>query len=159
METIACRLQIQTHKPAFPNHLVAPQGLGSRDVAFMERLRNLAQEALTWEHLSDHQRLVWAAALELDVVPVQEMRVVLREAVGSNVAGQLGRAAFNGLFRVLDQYGPPFFSRYAILLTENENESSFSALSRPPFLCRIAGAASLVPGASEHHAKTSRPGP
>ena len=59
-----------------PNHLVAPQGLDSRDVAFMERLRNLAREALTWEHLSDHQRLVWAAALELDVVPVQEMRAV-----------------------------------------------------------------------------------
>ena len=38
----------------------------------MERLRNLAREALTWEHLSEHQRLVWAAALELDVVPVQE---------------------------------------------------------------------------------------
>ena len=65
-------------KPAFPNHLVAPQGLGSRDVAFMERLRNLAREALTWEHLSDQRRLVWAAALELDVVPVQEMRVVGR---------------------------------------------------------------------------------
>ena len=48
-------------------------GLDSRDVAFMERLRNLAREALTWEHLSDQQRLVWAAALELDVVPVQEM--------------------------------------------------------------------------------------
>ena len=41
----------------------------------MERLRNLAREALTWEHLSDHQRLVWAAALEMDVVPVQETTV------------------------------------------------------------------------------------
>ena len=38
----------------------------------MERLRNLAREALTWEHLSDRQHLVWAAALELDVVPAQE---------------------------------------------------------------------------------------
>ena len=38
----------------------------------MERLRNLAQVALTWEHLSEQQRLVWAAALDLDVVPVQE---------------------------------------------------------------------------------------
>ena len=44
----------------------------------MERLRNLAREALTWEHLSQHQRLVWAASLELDVVPVQEMRRVDR---------------------------------------------------------------------------------
>ena len=55
---------------------MAHPGLDGRDVAFMERLRNLAREALTWEHLSDHQRLVWAAALELDVVPVQEMRAV-----------------------------------------------------------------------------------
>ena len=38
----------------------------------MERLRNLAREALTWEHLSDQQRLVWAVALVLDAVPVQE---------------------------------------------------------------------------------------
>ena len=51
---------------------LAFRGLDGRDVAFMERLRNLAREALTWEHLSDQQRLVWAAALELDVVPVQE---------------------------------------------------------------------------------------
>ena len=51
---------------------VNAQGLDARDVAFMERLRNLAREALTWERLSDQQRLVWAAALELDVVPVQE---------------------------------------------------------------------------------------
>ena len=51
---------------------MARPGLDSRDVDFMERLQNLAREALTWEHLSDHQRLVWAAAVELDVVPVQE---------------------------------------------------------------------------------------
>ena len=51
---------------------MAHPGLDGRDVAFMERLRNLAREALTWEHLSDQQRLVWAAALEFDVVPVQE---------------------------------------------------------------------------------------
>ena len=48
------------------------RGLDGRDVAFMERLRNLAREVLTWEHLSDQQRLVWAAALELDAVPVQD---------------------------------------------------------------------------------------
>ena len=54
------------------------KGLDSRDVAFMERLRKLAREALTWGHLSDQQRLVWAAALELDAVPVQELRVVGR---------------------------------------------------------------------------------
>ena len=51
---------------------VAYQGLDGRDVAFMERMRNLAREALSWEHLSDQQRLVWAAALELDAVPMQE---------------------------------------------------------------------------------------
>ena len=48
----------------------------------MERLQNLAREALTWEHLSEQQRLVWAAALELDVVPVQETRVVGRVFLG-----------------------------------------------------------------------------
>ena len=62
----------------FPTICVASGGRESRDVDFMERLRNLAREALTWEHLSDQQRLVWAAALELDVVPVQETRVVSR---------------------------------------------------------------------------------
>ena len=62
-----------------PTIFVATGGLDSRDVAFMERLRNLAREALTWEHLSDQRRLVWAAALELDVVPVQEVRAVGRE--------------------------------------------------------------------------------
>ena len=58
-----------------PTIFLARPGPDNRDVAFMERLRNLAREALTWEHLSDQQRLVWAAALELDVVPVQETRV------------------------------------------------------------------------------------
>jgi len=47
-------------------------GPDERDAAFMERLRNLAQEALTWPHLGERQRLVWAAALELDAVPLQE---------------------------------------------------------------------------------------
>ena len=47
-------------------------GLDERDTAFMKRLRNLAQEALTWPHLGQKQRLVWAAALELDAVPIQE---------------------------------------------------------------------------------------
>ena len=44
----------------------------------MERLHNLAREALTWEHLSDQQRLVWATALDLDVVPVQETLVCVQ---------------------------------------------------------------------------------
>ena len=48
-------------------------GLDERDAAFMQRLRNLAQEALTWPHLGERQRLVWAAALELDAVPFQEL--------------------------------------------------------------------------------------
>ena len=47
-------------------------GLDERDAAFMERLRNLAHEALTWPHLGEKQRLVWAAVLELDAVPLQE---------------------------------------------------------------------------------------
>ena len=33
------------------------KGLDGRDAAFMEGLRNLAREALTWEHLSDQQAL------------------------------------------------------------------------------------------------------
>lgn len=49
-----------------------PQGLDARDVAFMERLRNAAREALTWPHLGEEQRKVWAAALTLDAVPVQD---------------------------------------------------------------------------------------
>ena len=48
-------------------------GLDERDAAFMQRLRNLAQEALTWPRLSERQRLVWAAALELNAVPFQEL--------------------------------------------------------------------------------------
>ena len=47
-------------------------GFDERDAAFMQRLRNLAQEALTWSHLSDQQRLMWATVLELNVVPLQE---------------------------------------------------------------------------------------
>ena len=47
-------------------------GLDERDAAFMQRLRNLAHEALTWPHLNGQQRLMWATVLELDVVPVQE---------------------------------------------------------------------------------------
>ena len=47
-------------------------GLDERDAAFMERLRNLAREALTWPHLNGQQRLMWATVLELDVVPLQE---------------------------------------------------------------------------------------
>ena len=47
-------------------------GIDDRDKAFMQRLRNLAQEALTWAHLGERQRLVWAAALELDAVPLQD---------------------------------------------------------------------------------------
>ena len=49
------------------------QGLDARDAAFMARLRTLAQEALTWSHLSQGQRLLWATVLQLDVVPLQEM--------------------------------------------------------------------------------------
>ena len=47
-------------------------GLDELDAAFMQRLRNLAQEALTWPHLGQRQQLVWAAALELNAVPMQE---------------------------------------------------------------------------------------
>ena len=48
-------------------------GLDERDAAFMQRLRNLAHEALTWPHLGEKQRLVWAASLELKAVPFQEL--------------------------------------------------------------------------------------
>ena len=47
-------------------------GIDDRDKAFMQRLRNLAHEALTWPHLGERQRLVWAAALELEAVPLQD---------------------------------------------------------------------------------------
>ena len=59
--------------PFLPDFLfsVSP-GLDERDAAFMRRLRNLAHEALTWPHLGERQRLVWAAALELEAVPFQE---------------------------------------------------------------------------------------
>ena len=54
------------------------QGSEERDVAFMERLRCLAREALSWAWLTPQQRLVWAAAIELDAVPLQESdRVVV----------------------------------------------------------------------------------
>ena len=54
-----------------PELPVSP-GLDERDEAFMERLRNLAHEALTWPHLGERQQLVWAAVLELDAVPLQD---------------------------------------------------------------------------------------
>ncbi|CAK9004982.1 unnamed protein product, partial [Durusdinium trenchii] len=41
-----------------------------RDATFMERLRCLAREALSWPFLTRRQRLVWGAALELEAVPV-----------------------------------------------------------------------------------------
>ncbi|CAE7948686.1 unnamed protein product, partial [Symbiodinium sp. KB8] len=44
-----------------------------RDEAFMERLRTLAREALTWHFLEDHQRVLWAAVLEFDAVPTQDL--------------------------------------------------------------------------------------
>ncbi|CAK9068627.1 unnamed protein product [Durusdinium trenchii] len=47
-------------------------GSEERDAAFMERLRCLAREALSWAWLTPQQRLVWAAAIELDAVPLQE---------------------------------------------------------------------------------------
>ncbi|CAE7240286.1 unnamed protein product [Symbiodinium microadriaticum] len=39
----------------------------------MERLQDLAREALTWPFLEDEQRLVWAAVLEFDAVPTQAL--------------------------------------------------------------------------------------
>ncbi|CAE7570386.1 unnamed protein product [Symbiodinium sp. CCMP2456] len=39
----------------------------------MERLRTLAREALTWHFLEDHQRVLWAAVLEFDAVPTQDL--------------------------------------------------------------------------------------
>eukprot|EP00930_Biecheleria_cincta_P013187 TRINITY_DN11894_c0_g3_i1.p1 TRINITY_DN11894_c0_g3~~TRINITY_DN11894_c0_g3_i1.p1 ORF type:complete len:1448 (+),score=185.85 TRINITY_DN11894_c0_g3_i1:104-4447(+) len=40
---------------------------------FMQRLRTLAREALSWAHIGSRQRLISAAVLTLDAVPVQEM--------------------------------------------------------------------------------------
>ena len=59
--------------PFLPHFLfsVSP-GHDDRDKAFMQRLQNLAHEALSWPHLGERQRLVWAAALELEAVPFQE---------------------------------------------------------------------------------------
>ena len=59
-----CTLSSSTRHP-----FSASPGLDDRDAAFMERLKDLAQEALTWPHLGEKQRLVWAAALELEAVP------------------------------------------------------------------------------------------
>ena len=52
-------------------------GLDERDAAFMERLRNLAREALSWRHLNGQQRLLWATVLELNVVPLQDRKLLL----------------------------------------------------------------------------------
>ena len=38
----------------------------------MERLNGLAREALSWTFLEDNQRLMWAAVLEFNAVPIQE---------------------------------------------------------------------------------------
>ena len=63
----------QFHSACARHSFSVSSGLDERDAAFMQRLRNLAQEALTWPHLGERQRLVWAAALELDAVPFQEL--------------------------------------------------------------------------------------
>ena len=44
----------------------------------MERLRGLAQEALSWTFLEAEQCLMWAAVLGFDAVPVQETGNVVR---------------------------------------------------------------------------------
>ena len=44
----------------------------------MERLRCLAREALSWAWLTPQQRLVWAAAIKLDAVPLQERGAPVR---------------------------------------------------------------------------------
>ena len=43
-----------------------------RDEAFMQRLRGLAREAMTWPFLEDQQRLKWAAVLHFNAVPIEE---------------------------------------------------------------------------------------
>ena len=62
----------QFHSACARHSFSVSSGLDERDAAFMQRLRNLAQEALTWPHLGERQRLVWAAAVELDAVPLQD---------------------------------------------------------------------------------------
>ena len=78
-------------------------------------------------------------------------------AAGSNVAGQLALAAPLLIACFGHRSGTGHILSPAMLFcTEHENEWRISALPHPPVLCRIAGAASLVPGAAEHHAKPSR---
>ena len=65
-------LTSRRHALAWGLPLPGIPGLDECDGAFMERLRNLAHEALSWPHLNGQQRLMWATVLELDVVPLQE---------------------------------------------------------------------------------------
>ncbi|CAE8620740.1 unnamed protein product [Polarella glacialis] len=71
MAQISCRqrhqqqLDLQTSKFALP----PPRMTGD----FLQRVRALAREALTWPHLPAWQRLEWAAALILDAVPMKEL--------------------------------------------------------------------------------------
>ncbi|OLP82821.1 putative helicase [Symbiodinium microadriaticum] len=51
----------------------SPTSYSCSDAAFMERVRSLAKEALTWPFLDERQRLVWAAVLEFDAVPSQNL--------------------------------------------------------------------------------------
>ncbi|CAE7774494.1 PHPT1 [Symbiodinium necroappetens] len=57
--------------------LVATVEEQRRDEAFMERLQRLAREAvhaaLTWPFLEDHRRLIWAAVLQFNAVPTQDL--------------------------------------------------------------------------------------
>eukprot|EP00434_Breviolum_minutum_P004561 symbB.v1.2.004024.t1/scaffold227.1/size261201/10 len=73
-------------KPMF----LAIRRLDERDAAFMERLRNLAHEALSWTHLKGQRRLMWATVLELDVVPVQERHPSDRKYPQGLVSGGAG---------------------------------------------------------------------
>eukprot|EP00435_Cladocopium_sp_Y103_P040656 s2512_g11.t1 len=73
-----------------------PARLEDRDVAFVQRLRNLAQEALTWPHLGGRQRLVWAAALELNAeLPpwFLERQNIIRRHPGVDLLSLDGRVA------------------------------------------------------------------
>ncbi|CAE8619268.1 unnamed protein product, partial [Polarella glacialis] len=69
MAHISCRQGHQQQLELQTSRLAAPRMTGD----FLQRVRALAREALTWPHLPAWQRLEWAAALMLDVVPMKEL--------------------------------------------------------------------------------------
>ena len=104
-------------------------GLDQRDAAFMQRLHNLAHEVLTWPHLGERQRLVWAAALELDAVSIQELLMVSCTQLYRMACSRANCASTSGVHALSSQLQPG----------------------------GLVGAASVVLGAPEQHTSIARP--